>query len=266
VISGQVAQRYRGGRAFLAGDAVHTIPHTGGFGANVGIQDAHNLVWKLAMVLRGQAGPELLDTYEVERRPVAEFTLGQALARMHNRIRPSTVPEVPPMVEYATVVFGYQYPSSAVLGALDDGGPALNPAQLAGQPGTRAPHVPLTCDGEQISTSDLYGRHFVLLAGPDGAAWVAGSRRAAAQLGIPVEAYRFGAGLGDDTVEPDRLHIIGNGWGQGIAVKSPNTCFAMSSDLNQDDGDGRVLGHRRQGYLGVFLHKLAPGVFLPDVD
>ena len=59
-----------------------------------------------------------------------------ALARMHDRIRPSTVLEVPPMVEYATVVFGYQYPSSAVLGALDDGGPAFNPAQLAGQPGT----------------------------------------------------------------------------------------------------------------------------------
>src|SRR5215211_17851 len=70
----QVAECFQDGRVFLAGDAAHTMPPYGGYGGNVGIQDAHNLAWKLAMVLDGTAGPELLATYDPERRPVAEFT------------------------------------------------------------------------------------------------------------------------------------------------------------------------------------------------
>ncbi|HYO30365.1 MAG TPA: FAD-dependent monooxygenase, partial [Thermomicrobiales bacterium] len=70
-IGAHLARAYRSGPVFLAGDAAHAVPPTGGFGANLGIQDAHNLAWKLAAVLRGQAGPGLLATYEAERRPVA---------------------------------------------------------------------------------------------------------------------------------------------------------------------------------------------------
>ena len=76
-----VARRYQHGRVFLAGDAVHLMPPTGGFGGNTGIHDAHNLAWKLARVLKGSAGPELLDTYEAERRPVGQFTVEQAYTR-----------------------------------------------------------------------------------------------------------------------------------------------------------------------------------------
>jgi 2-polyprenyl-6-methoxyphenol hydroxylase-like FAD-dependent oxidoreductase len=65
-----VARAYRCNRVFLAGDAAHVWPPTGGLGANTGIQDAHNLAWKLAMVLRGDADEGLLDSYEAERRPV----------------------------------------------------------------------------------------------------------------------------------------------------------------------------------------------------
>jgi 2-polyprenyl-6-methoxyphenol hydroxylase-like FAD-dependent oxidoreductase len=69
VAAAEVAEHYRVGRVFLAGDAAHLMPPTGGFGLNTGVQDAHNLAWKLAAVLNGQAAPELLDSYEAERRP-----------------------------------------------------------------------------------------------------------------------------------------------------------------------------------------------------
>lgn len=82
------AERFRGGRIFLAGDAAHVMPPTGGFGGNTGVQDAHNLAWKLAMVLRGEAGPELLDTYEAERLPAGYFTVEQAYSRYVTRTAP----------------------------------------------------------------------------------------------------------------------------------------------------------------------------------
>lgn len=71
-MTAQVADRFRDGRVFLAGDAAHRFPPTGGLGMNSGIGDAHNLGWKLARVLRGESPASLLDTYEAERRPVIQ--------------------------------------------------------------------------------------------------------------------------------------------------------------------------------------------------
>ena len=65
------AERLRAGRVFLAGDAAHVVPPNGGFGGNTGVQDAHNLAWKLAAVVKGDAGPGLLDSYEAERLPLS---------------------------------------------------------------------------------------------------------------------------------------------------------------------------------------------------
>lgn len=79
-LGASVSERYREGRVFLAGDAAHSFPPTGGLGLNTGVQDAHNLAWKLAAVLRAEAGPDLLDTYEVERRPVARANLEHSIA------------------------------------------------------------------------------------------------------------------------------------------------------------------------------------------
>lgn len=78
-MTAQIADSYRGGRVFLVGDSAHRFPPTGGMGMNTGIQDAHNLVWKIAMVERGGAPAQLLDSYEIERRPVAEENCRQSL-------------------------------------------------------------------------------------------------------------------------------------------------------------------------------------------
>ena len=76
---GVVADRYRFDRIFLAGDAAHRHPPTGGLGLNTGVQDAANLAWKLAAVINGEARPGLLDTYEAERRPVSAFNVLHSL-------------------------------------------------------------------------------------------------------------------------------------------------------------------------------------------
>ena len=78
-MSAQIAERYRDGRTFLVGDAAHRFPPTGGLGLNTGVADAHNLVWKLAAVQHGWAPTAIVDTYEAERKPVAQFNCDQSL-------------------------------------------------------------------------------------------------------------------------------------------------------------------------------------------
>jgi 2-polyprenyl-6-methoxyphenol hydroxylase-like FAD-dependent oxidoreductase len=79
-ISMRLAERYGTGRVFIAGDAAHIHPPTGGQGMNTGIQDAYNLAWKLALVLAGVAPEALLDSYEAERRPVGAEVVARTLA------------------------------------------------------------------------------------------------------------------------------------------------------------------------------------------
>ncbi len=78
-ISHGIVDRYRVGRAFVAGDAAHLHPPAGGQGMNTGIQDAYNLGWKLALAVNGHAGPGLLDTYEAERRPAGRAVMDRAV-------------------------------------------------------------------------------------------------------------------------------------------------------------------------------------------
>lgn len=116
-MSAQIAQQYRHGRTFLVGDAAHRFPPTGGLGLNTGVADVHNLVWKLAAVLRGQADQAVLDTYETERRPVAQFNCDQSLANAFKLI------EVP-------IAFGFTDDVEASVAAMHD--TLADPARRAG--------------------------------------------------------------------------------------------------------------------------------------
>lgn len=141
----RVARSYRAGRVFLAGDSAHEMSPTGAFGSNTGIQDAHNLAWKLAAVLGGWAGEALLDTYDAERRPVAEATSARAAARSVEHSHPGFAPSPGagggggPQRGILNVALGYRYPQGAVVGA--DPATAVVPERLdlSGEPGSRAP-------------------------------------------------------------------------------------------------------------------------------
>jgi putative polyketide hydroxylase len=153
-----VATTFSLGRVFLAGDAAHVMPPSGAYGANTGIQDAANLAWKLAYVLDGRAEPSLLDSYDAERRPVAEFTVEQALATGREWFGADLAPGVE-LVDAAVVKFGYGYPPASLVG---------DPRTPSYAPGTRLPHVWLE---PERSTVDLWASGFALVTGPDGDAW-----------------------------------------------------------------------------------------------
>ncbi|HEX8866252.1 MAG TPA: FAD-dependent oxidoreductase [Lentzea sp.] len=198
-ISAGVADQFSKGRIFLAGDAAHTLPPSrGGFGANVGIEDAHNLAWKLAAVLNGESRPELLDTYDAERRPVATLCHQQIFARNdgHNR---DGEPEDAALYDNNAMHYGQLYRSAAVLGAGPELPPAQRPELWNGQPGTRAPHA-WTEPGK--STLDLFGRGWVLVA--DHPQWEEAAQRAGVQYERLEQLDVFGLSeKGASLIRPD---------------------------------------------------------------
>ena len=204
------AERFQKGRIFLAGDAAHVMPPSGGFGGNTGVQDVHNLAWKLAMVLKGDAGPELLSTYDPERRPAAAFTVEQAYSRYVARSAPYLRSDDMQAIQNdLNIELGYCYHSAAVIPDQDEKSvPHDNPRETKARPGTRAPHLSLEQNGQQISTLDLFGRNFALLAGPEGRAWCEAARAAAKQLKLDLDVHQIGAaGL----VDPSGHFAVGFG-------------------------------------------------------
>jgi 2-polyprenyl-6-methoxyphenol hydroxylase-like FAD-dependent oxidoreductase len=207
------ADRYQEGRVFLLGDAAHVVPPNGGYGGNTGVQDAHNLAWKLSLVLAGVAGPGLLGTYDTERRPVGDLTVEQAYARYVTRVAPYLGTEtVQPLVDDFSMEIGYRYDSAAVIPAAGQA-PTLHehPSESRGRPGGRAPHVWLDRGGSRVSTLDLFGRNLVLLAGPHGLRWCAAAEQAAHQLGVALDAYRVGS---------DELADVDGGFADGYGISA----------------------------------------------
>ncbi len=205
-----IAEQYGTKRVFIAGDAAHLMSPTGGFGMNTGMGDAVDLSWKLNGALAGWGGPELLASYEAERKPVAAHNIAESSGNLKLMLEPRKTP--PPAEifmpgaehdeararygqwygdmmkrEWYTIGIhmGYIYAKSPVI--VPDGSPV--PEQETARyvqtstPGARAPHVWLK-DGR--STLDLFGKGFVLLRlganAPDATPFV----EAAARAGLPL--------------------------------------------------------------------------------
>lgn len=179
-----MARAYRAGRAFLAGDAAHLNPPSGGFGLNTGMGDVIDLGWKVSAVLAGWGGANLLDSYEAERRPIAVRNVGQST---ENHLRTQQLRVDPAIADDSAegalarsalgdhikrsegrtfisdgTALGYVYTASPV--CWDDGSPppadTIMEYRPTSYPGARAPHAWL---GDGTSTIDLFGTSFELL-------------------------------------------------------------------------------------------------------
>jgi 2-polyprenyl-6-methoxyphenol hydroxylase-like FAD-dependent oxidoreductase len=215
VRSATLAERYRAGRVFLAGDAGHVHPPNGGFGMNTGVIDAANLGWKLAAVIDGWAPDTLLDSYEQERRPIARIVIDEALGEL-SRITEGTKGENITLASPAGergrkelaariqalyggergwlrfgIHLGYVYESGAVI-ADAEGADQVDDwfgFEPSTRPGVRAPHAWL---GPGKSTLDLYGDGFVLLVLAGGAEYQQAAdrfRSAARDRSLPLTVH-----------------------------------------------------------------------------
>jgi tetracenomycin A2 monooxygenase-dioxygenase len=239
-----VSETFRVKRVFLAGDAAHVHPPAGGFGANTGIHDAHNLSWKLAAVLQGWGTEELLDTYDAERRPLGTAMSEQALVR--NRIRHgyATEQDREDFVDDVIITLGYRYRSSSIVGVGES--KVLTPdLELTGEPGTRAPHVWLTratagkssdAGEETISAIDLFWDDFVLLHGPQGGAWAKAAVKAAEKLGVPLVTHAVGPDEELRPTERDWAEVYGVG-PQGAVLVRPDAFVSWRSEGGAADPD-----------------------------
>ena len=202
-----VAERYRGGRGFIAGDAVHVMSPTGGFGMNTGIQDVVDLSWKLAATIEGWGGDRLLDSYSIERQPIGTRNVTEASGNLRRML---SVPPHPDLLddtpqgaatrekvgrEFSETMrrewftlgahLGYRYENSPICWPDGTAAPPDDPRAYVptARPGHRAPHAFLA-DGR--STLDLFGRGFALIGFGADAAEAAPLLEAAKKRNLPL--------------------------------------------------------------------------------
>jgi 2-polyprenyl-6-methoxyphenol hydroxylase-like FAD-dependent oxidoreductase len=202
-----VADRYRGGRGFIAGDAVHVMSPTGGFGMNTGIQDVVDLSWKLAATIEGWGGDRLLDSYGIERQPIGTRNVTEASGNLRRML---SVPPHPDLLddtpqgaatrdkvgrEFSETMrrewftlgahLGYRYENSPICWPDGSAAPPDDPRVYVptARPGHRAPHAFLA-DGR--STLDLFGRGFALIGFGADAAQAASLLEAAKKRNLPL--------------------------------------------------------------------------------
>ena len=145
-----------------------------------------------------------------------------------------------PLEDSGLIEIGYRYRSSAVIGG-SAGDPLIqHPDKLKAAPGTRAPHVVLERDGASISTLDLFGEHFVLLAGPEGGAWRAAAEEAASALGVPIDVWQIGGERGLRDIKGRFLEAYALGPAGAVLVRPDSFVAWRASD--SAPAEGRALG------------------------
>ncbi|KAK4618569.1 4-methyl-5-nitrocatechol 5-monooxygenase [Fulvia fulva] len=171
-----VAEHFNNGRVILAGDSAHVVTPNGGFGGNTGIHDAHNLAWKLALVLQDKAGEELVTrTYHDERYPIAKKTVDQVFERYVVRTAPDLRMddmELEEEVPEPHLELGYRYHSRA-LTTTKLSSVTSDPATAKATPGSLAHHVLLKTSDQKAAfpIADLLGSCYVLIVGHEGSGW-----------------------------------------------------------------------------------------------
>ncbi|MDN4591455.1 2-polyprenyl-6-methoxyphenol hydroxylase [Xenophilus aerolatus] len=255
----RIARRLRSGRVFLAGDAAHPLPPTGGQGMNTAVGDVHNLCWKLALVLQGRAEEAILDSYETERLPVIRFNVEQSvrnarrmesaglggIMKTHEDFREEDIARMRDAIpgqrehfDYHGQTFGYTYRSPLVL---DEGGtagaPEVNTYVASAAPGGRAPHCWLQRGkgGITVSTVDLFkDQVFTLLAGRRGQRWMAAFMKAAVQAGLAAQAFAVGP-QGDLIDHGGAFHDLYEIGAEGAVLVRPDGHVAWRArDAGQD--------------------------------
>lgn len=169
------AKQYRVGKVFFAGDAAHCMPPTGGFGMNTGIQDVHNLAWKLAMVIRKQADDTLLDTYFIERIQIAKTNTAWSISNAKRFEKIFTALDNNDLATFETAlkdqthhINNIQLDLGFIYGSDYQTQEHYTPSAVVG---ARAPHCWLLKDNQTISTLDLYNTEFVLVCPPEALHW-----------------------------------------------------------------------------------------------
>lgn len=203
-----VADTFTRGRVHLIGDAARVVPAPGGLGGNTAVMDGFYLAWKLAAVVRGLAGPGLLDSHDAERRPVSDMIAEQQFINTVVRMAPELADgndDIAALIDPVTQVFGYRCAHGAVAREPGDEAELLeDPTMPTGRPGSRAPYVPLERDGRPSSTTELFGAGFVLLTSTNAdsrSTWEHAARSAFARLGVDVAVHGI-AGPSAGVVDP----------------------------------------------------------------
>ena len=214
VMSPKVAAQFRMGRILLVGDAAARLSPAGGLGLNTGLQSAHNLAWKLAAVIRGEAGEGLLDSYDAERRSVALTTMRNTNRNADEMFATVTAGLNGDFARVRELVagsrrggsglgqdLGVRYPEGAFLpdgtAAVEEADP-VNDYTPSGRPGGRAPHLAIRRNGTVCSTLDLCGRGFNLFAGEDSPDWPAPPEVSVLRHGRDFQSEEFLAVYGID--------------------------------------------------------------------